>query len=89
MSLLFPRSEVSVKFRMAHPSKFCRCFQLEKMSQINGCLSGVERRRIYDIVNVLESVQIMSRLAKNKYNWHGKTNLLTTLSRLKVLLFLF
>lgn len=44
----------------------------------------IERRRLYDIVNVFESIDMLKKLAKNKYLWFGKVNLLPALHKIKV-----
>lgn len=45
---------------------------------------GINRRRIYDIINVMEALEMISKQSKNWYLWHGQSNLVTTLAKLKV-----
>ena len=61
--------------------------QKEKTSVIDlGDLTntlGSERRRLYDIVNILESLNMAQKIEKNRYSWKGCAKLMETLSRLK------
>ena len=45
---------------------------------------GVERRRIYDVVNILEAICLVSKKHKNTYAWLGKDQLEVVFGHLQV-----
>ena len=45
---------------------------------------AINRRRIYDIINVMEALEMISKQSKNWYMWHGRGNILQTLAKFKV-----
>lgn len=51
----------------------------EQQNQINldsrAAELGVERRRVYDIVNILESINMVNKRGKNLYIWYGTQQL--------------
>jgi hypothetical protein len=57
-----------------HPIQLC----LDNVAQ----QLGVERRRIYDIVNILEAILIVCRKGKNQYYWFGMSRVVACLHEL-------
>ncbi|XP_014227797.1 transcription factor E2F8-like [Trichogramma pretiosum] len=69
--------------------KFLNLFPLKLDENCEICLNETtdklktEKRRLYDIINVLESLDMASRACKNKYYWYGETHLHSTLFTLR------
>ena len=47
--------------------------------------AGINRRRIYDIINVFESLELAGKHSKNLYVWYGIEKLPVTLAKLKAI----
>ena len=56
---------------------------LLSIDQTASCLS-VERRRIYDIVNILEALNVVQKKCKNVYWWHGLNVLEKTFKEIQI-----
>lgn len=46
---------------------------------------GINRRRIYDIINIFESLELVEKHSKNLYVWHSVNGLPVTLAKLKAI----
>lgn len=74
-------------FAMHHMHSFLKVFADAENSEISLDHAAkelkVERRRIYDIINVLESIDAVSRMGKNTYTWLGMRAFRSTLAKIK------
>ena len=59
--------ELSRKFLQMFLHAEETCISLDRIT----AFLGVERRRIYDIINILESLGLVTRRGKNNYRWNG------------------
>ena len=66
-----------------YPLEIQDCSQKEVSLNTTAQKLETEKRRIYDIINVLESLEMVSKIWKDQYTWHGHSQLPMTLAKLK------
>lgn len=71
--------ELSRKFIEQFEGKPDDLIRLDKATQA----LGVERRRMYDIINILESLNVVSKIGKNNYKWRGLREAVRTIRNYK------
>ncbi|TNV86118.1 hypothetical protein FGO68_gene12197 [Halteria grandinella] len=69
--------ELCRRFLGIYGSKFRALLYLDQCTRE----LAVERRRIYDIINILESFQVINRQAKNAYQWKGIHKIVKSIER--------
>ena len=73
--------------RIASFLKLCRQKYGEKGEfklETAALMLGAGKRRLYDIVNVLESLGMINKLGKNRYEWVGTSRFAATIRQIRV-----
>eukprot|EP00897_Mesotaenium_endlicherianum_P007510 jgi/Mesen1/6788/ME000035S06168 len=72
-------ASLCLKFFRLYASQEGATVHLEDMANF----LGVRKRRVYDIVNVLESVEVLQRRGKNEYVWLGVSSMADAFDKLR------
>lgn len=67
--------ELSRKFIDAYEGKDSNILALDQVT----VRFNVERRRVYDVINILESLKVVTKQGKNQYKWEGLKQALKTI----------
>lgn len=79
-SLSFICQKFLLMYQLNIPAGECKQISLGNLASS----LGIEKRRVYDIINVVASLKMAVRVCKDKYKWYGNQNLTKHLSELKI-----